>query len=49
MYSDGAPPEHADDIGVNVDNFSAKWNAGSEELTLSNISFECKRGQVRIR
>lgn len=31
---------------MKVTEFSAKWNREAEELTLSNISFDCKRGQL---
>jgi ABC-type glutathione transport system ATPase component len=33
-------------IGIKVSNLNAKWNSSSEEMTLSNISLEVKRGQL---
>ena len=32
--------------GIIVANLNAKWNPSSEEMTLSNISLEVRRGQL---
>lgn len=32
--------------GIKVTNLNAKWSSSSEEMTLSNISLEVRRGQL---
>lgn len=33
-------------IGIKMENVNAKWNSNAEEMTLSNITFSLKEGQL---
>ena len=41
-----AEPLNKTENGIKVTNLCGKWNSSSEEMTLSNISFEVKPGQL---